>query len=192
MPDGRRSALRFVFAFLLGVGGAWASPNSRPPTARAGSDQTAVQGAAITLNGSASSDPDGHALVFMWTLASKPEGSEAVLRNPVSVFPTFVADRPGSYTINLIVSDGTTRRPQFSSDLNIQFSASGRCRPESNGPASGLVMLNGSRSTDADGNALTFAWEFVTRPDGSTATISNPIAVMPTFTADVPASLSSS
>ena len=108
MPDGRRSALRFVFAFLLGVGGAWASPNSRPPTARAGSDQTAVQGAAITLNGSASSDPDGHALVFMWTLASKPEGSEAVLRNPVSVFPTFVADRPGSYTINLIVSDGTT------------------------------------------------------------------------------------
>ena len=123
----------------------------------------------------------------MWTLASKPEESEAVLMNPVSVFPTFVADKPGSYTINLIVSDGTTNSAPNSVVISTSNSAPvADAGPNQTVQASGLVTLNGSGSTDADGDALAFAWEFVTRPDGSTATLSNPIAVMPTFTADVP------
>jgi hypothetical protein len=47
-----------------------------------------------------------------------------------------------------------------------------------------VVQLNGLGSSDVDGDALTYAWSFVSRPAGSTATLSNPAIASPTFTAD--------
>ena len=46
------------------------------------------------------------------------------------------------------------------------------------------VQLDGSASSDADGNPLTFAWAFTARPSGSLAALSNPSASQPQFTAD--------
>ena len=46
------------------------------------------------------------------------------------------------------------------------------------------VTLNGSGSTDVDGDLLTFNWTIVTRPAGSKATLDNAMAVNPTFTVD--------
>ena len=43
------------------------------------------------------------------------------------------------------------------------------------------VSLSASASSDADGNALTFQWSFVSKPPGSTATLSNPNTVTPRF-----------
>lgn len=48
-----------------------------------------------------------------------------------------------------------------------------------------LVTLNGSDSTDADGNLLTYRWSFVSKPDDSSAVLSNPTVVAPSFTPDV-------
>jgi hypothetical protein len=47
------------------------------------------------------------------------------------------------------------------------------------------VVLDGSGSTDADSNPLTYKWSLAV-PQGSTATLSNPGAVTPSFTADRP------
>ena len=47
------------------------------------------------------------------------------------------------------------------------------------------VQLDGSGSSDADGDLLTFRWALTTRPAGSQATLSNPTTVNPTFVADV-------
>ncbi len=46
------------------------------------------------------------------------------------------------------------------------------------------VQLNGSGSTDANGNPLTYLWAINTMPAGSAAVLSDPYAIAPTFVAD--------
>ena len=84
--------------------------NSRP-VANAGPPQTVNAGAATTvqLDGSASFDPDGPAVVltYSWSFTTFP-GATAPTFSPNAnvVNPTFVANLVGPYVAQLIVSDG--------------------------------------------------------------------------------------
>ncbi len=76
------------------------------PFADAGINQTVNVGDTVTLDGTASTDEDGDALTYQWTLVAKPDGSQAALNPSNSASPSFVADEPGHYVAGLVVNDG--------------------------------------------------------------------------------------
>lgn len=77
------------------------------PTAQAGADQTKDEGSLVTLNGLASSDPDGDPLTYYWSQLSGPS---VTLADPFSPTPSFAAPpvTSGGATLifQLAVSDG--------------------------------------------------------------------------------------
>jgi hypothetical protein len=75
------------------------------PIADAGSDIEASVGSNVTLNGSASSDPEDSTLTFSWELTQTPAGSSAAISDASSERASFVPDLPGIYTATLTVED---------------------------------------------------------------------------------------
>ena len=164
------------------------STNNVTPVANAGPDQGAIApGSLVTLDGSASSDGDGDPLTYSWTLLTKPAGSAAALANPTSVSPTFTVDFAGDYTAQLIVNDGTVDSAPDSVIITINNVAPvANAGPDQGGKALGsLVTLDGSASSDANGDPLTYSWSLTTKPAGSAAVLANPTSVSPTFTVDL-------
>ncbi|MCC6145382.1 MAG: hypothetical protein IT368_16370 [Candidatus Hydrogenedentes bacterium] len=156
------------------------------PVARAGQDQTRRVGQSVTLNGSGSTDPEGEPLTYAWTFVARPEGSTAQLQSANTVNPRFTIDEPGDYDVQLIVSDGTAQSlPDTVRISTLNTAPVANAGPDATARVSEVVRLNGATSSDADGNELTFAWSFVSRPSGSAAALDSTSAVTPRFTIDV-------
>jgi hypothetical protein len=164
---------------------------NRPPVADAGPDQSTFldvvlqQKAPIVLDGSGSFDPDGDSLTYAWTIVTRPQGSICELAGADTVAPTFVPDRKGDFVIQLIVHDYA-----LASDPDTVVVTVENRPPVANAGLDqgvvldSLVTLDGSGSSDIDGDSLTFAWTILTAPAGSGAALTGAGTVSPTFTAD--------
>ncbi len=91
-------------------GGGSGSPAPVPPTNRApvaviSAPTAAMTGTAVSIDARASSDPDGDALTYRWTLTA-PGGSGASIGAPTAAQTAFTPDVPGSYQLQLVVNDG--------------------------------------------------------------------------------------
>jgi len=157
-----------------------------PPVANAGPNQSVVVGALVTLDGSGSSDPNGDPLTYSWTMYA-PGNSTAVLSDSHAAKPTFIPNVPGIYRFDLLVNDGIKNSTWDSVTVSVSVSAVANAGPDqykTTGPST-LITLNGSGSYDNAGRPMTYNWSFKRTPMGSTATLSDPSSVQPTFTADI-------
>ncbi len=105
-----------------------ATASNLPPTANAGPDQTVTVATTVTLDGSASSDPEGRPLTYRWFFVSQPAGSPAVLENPTTAKPFFTPALVGSYVVGLVVNDGTLDSTQTNVVITAQAFSDGRRR----------------------------------------------------------------
>jgi hypothetical protein len=93
-----------------------ASNGNAPPIADAGQSVilTPCAPSRVTLDGTASYDPEGQQLGYRWTFTSVPAGSavsDATLQGRFSATPRFNWDLPGVYTLQLNVDDGEVESP---------------------------------------------------------------------------------
>ena len=141
-------------------------PNVPGPT-----DQTHWRGDVVQLDGSGSWDPEGRPLSFQWTMVRRPAGSLAVLFDPTSPSPTFIADAFGEYDVMLVVSDGQrTSAPAWSFLAARNHDPVADAGPNRNAAIGETVTFDCSRSSDPDGDPLVCRW-YLTPPGGSSAVI---------------------
>lgn len=148
----------------------------------------------LTLDASASFDPDGDAMTYSWELTSAPSGSAtttADIDTTTDIMPTFHPDVAGDYIFTLTVSDAGTSSMPTSITITIgdrgynadPVAAAGSdqsttgtvdCTPISYGaggydcdPCSDYYFyVDGASSSDPDGDTLVYTWSINSDPDG--------------------------
>src|SRR5262249_44495172 len=118
----------------------------------------------IRFDGTRSTDGDGDPLTYAWDFGDGTRGTGAT--------PTHAYARSGVYTVALVVNDGSVDSTPARAQVTVTNTAPVAML---SGPASGFKLTaltwNGSGSSDANGDTLSYQWSF---GDGSSATTSTP------------------
>ena len=178
-------------ASLSGCGGGTTTATATTnvaPTANPGASQNVLVGAVVSMDGSASKDPDGGTLTFKWTLIGKPVGSAATLTNSSYPNPKFTADLAGNYVLSLVVNDG--KKDSAVTSVSVTATTA-NAAPVANAGSNqnvtigATVTLDGTASSDANNDSLTYKWTLQSKPSNSSATLSSLTSAKPTFKADL-------
>ena len=157
------------------------------PSANAGMDQTVEEGVIVKLNGLQSRDPNGDPLSFLWTQVGGPL---VALSNHASAIVTFTAPHvsaPSMLTFELVVSaGGPISSPAFVNVTVNPIPAPANRPPTANAGADqavnpgATVVLDGSASSDPDGDQISFSWR---QTAGPTITLQGASTANPSFNA---------
>ncbi|MCA8956541.1 MAG: hypothetical protein KDC87_10740 [Planctomycetes bacterium] len=171
-----------TFTYQDGVVSTAVVPVGAPPSADAGPDQTAVEGATVTLDASGTSDPDSASLTYTWVQVAGPavELSDASSTNPTFVAPELLGDTVLKFEVSVFDGSNTTTDTvdiTIQADDDAPTADAGSDQTVAEGDA---VTLDGSGSTDPEAKPLAFTW---VQTGGPAVTLSDPTAANPTFTA---------
>jgi len=148
---------------------------NEPPKAVVTPDYTeAIEGTLVTMDGSASTDPDDGIASYFW---SQVEGDPVSVSDPTSAVTTFTAPKtePQGKNIKLKLTVKDLGGLQGSADSSVYVIQNSL---PNNPPAvdfdyeskKKFIMFN-DHSTDSDGNIVSWFWDF---GDGETSTEKNP------------------
>ncbi|QZD90975.1 autotransporter domain-containing protein [Qipengyuania aurantiaca] len=180
-----------------------AAATNLAPIADAGTGGTITAGQTVTLDGTGSSDPEGDAISYTWTQVS---GTNVTINSPNSATASFVAPARTAQDQRLVfqleVQESLTRLANGKRDKQaalpvvgvspsnidtVEFiipandvpiaDAGANQGPLDSGTA---VQLDGSGSSDADGDPLTYSW---TQVSGTPVTLTGSNTATPSFTA---------
>jgi hypothetical protein len=203
------SITRLPCAALLVLAGCGKNEDSGPkaesceaPVASAGADLSLPFGGGAELDGSGSAICSSRAeeSVWTWLFELRPEGSsidDADLsenRTATASAPSFVPDMVGDYVLSLTIDDGEL---QSSPDLvRISVTASdsapsASCAEGASGKIDEAIVLDGSASSDPDGQTLSYSWALAEVPSCSalgSGDLLNATTATPSLVADCPGS----
>ena len=126
-----------------------------PPAAVAGPARAVAVGEVIPFDASASTDPDGKLIGYVWDFGDGKTGT--------GVAPTHAFAKPGTYTVKLTVEDSSGTSTRFSSSTAFvhvndpPVADAGESRPVAVGE---IVPFDAGGSTDADGKLIGYSWDF--------------------------------
>lgn len=149
------------------------------PTVDAGPDRTVSAGSRVTLHATGA-DPNEDSLSYTWT---KVNGPSVTLPSLSQQDITFTPTIAGQYTFSVRCSDGvnTSSADQVVVTVNATNSApTANAGVDQDVSVGTVVRLDGSGSTDPDGDALSYSWSQVSGPS---VALSSATAQSPTFTA---------
>ena len=150
---------------------------NQPPVARAGGPYTAAVGAAVTLDGSASTDADGTITAYAWNFGNGTTGSGAT--------PSATYASAGTFTVTLTVTDNGGATNQSATTVTVNANTQPPvARP--GGPYAGTVNVaitfSGTASSDADGTIVGYTWDFGDGTTGTGASASHSYAATGNYT----------
>ena len=168
---------------LVTVNAAPPPPPNQPPVANAGADiSITLPTNSTTLNGSASTDPDGTISTYAWTKISGPLTFSITNATAATTGLTNLVQ--GVYSFSLLVTDngGATAADTVVVTVNAAPPPPPNQPPVANAGVDISITLpvnnttlNGSASTDPDGTISTFSWTEISGP--ATFSIVNAAAV---------------
>lgn len=155
------------------------TPN-RAPTANVGGPYSGRVGTAVIFNGAGSNDPEGQPLTYSWNFGDGGTGS--------SPTPSHTYTSAGTYTVTLVVNDGTLNSTPATTTAVISpahlppVAKAGRDQVVEEEKR---VSLNGTASYDPDGRIVSYQW---TQRSGKTVNLKDANKAIATFNAPEPKS----
>ncbi|MBW2562581.1 MAG: PKD domain-containing protein [Deltaproteobacteria bacterium] len=134
---------------------------NRPPVAVAGGDFVVAPGDKVLFDGSRSYDTDGNIVFYQWDFSDKKAAGKLIKAfKSAKVRRSFAAS--GAYSATLTVVDNYRVENSTSQD---KISIKVNHRPKANAgkkihTSERTVLLDGLASSDADGDPLTYIWNF--------------------------------
>ena len=152
------------------------------PIAEAGQNRIARPGATVRVDGSASHDPDGSIASFAWTAPTcftVAGACSVVLIGADTATPSFVAPPAfGFVVLHLVVTDnaGAVASDDITVGVFLQAPIAAIAAPAVCAVGGTTLTLDGSRSSDPDGEIVAYAWTQVSGPAVVLTGATSPVA----------------
>lgn len=143
---------------------------NQPPVANAGADKTLSTPGNVTLDGTASYDPDGNVVQYSWVQTSGQAGATIV--NSTTAQPTITGLQQGVYIFQLTVTDNNGATATATVKITVgtvtnQLPVAKAGNDISISYPNAAASLNGSASFDPDGSIVSYSWKQVSGPSAA-------------------------